>query len=335
MEASIGALRPRLVKGLRPILTILEQAAESGTVVEMDSIFQAASTDIIGLIIFGKSLERAEKLALSSKNRKSSRNSNELDMFTALERMKAETQRQMVMPLWILNRFGPSKKVLEAKQYLDTFLEECISERVDMEVEEREAFTDLMSVLLESYENGTITRKEVKGQLLTFLFAGQDTTAHTMTWMLYEISQDSQLQEQLAEEAKKALPKRDSFADRELLQSNELGLLDRCFSETLRKYPAAATGSGRLVAGETPIVVGGGGGGDSFPIELPPGASITIPPYSLHRNPKYWPDPERFDPDRFLPELVKKRDPMTFQAFSAGPRNCVGSRLARIEALTA
>eukprot|EP00980_Cylindrotheca_fusiformis_P016424 scaffold4897_cov129-Cylindrotheca_fusiformis.AAC.1 len=330
MEASIGALQPRLVKGLQPILDVLEQAAESGTAVEMDGIFQAASTDIIGLVIFGKSLGGVDKLGLPSKNSPSSRSArdSELDIVSALENVKAETQRQMVMPLWILNRVGPSKKVMEAKRYLDSFLEECINERLDMEPEAREEFTDLMSVLLESYENSTITRQEVKGQLLTFLFAGQDTTAHTLTWMLYEISQSSQLQEQLADEAKKALPKRDSFADREVLQSNQLGLMDRCFSETLRKYPAAAMGTARMV-GETPMVVG------NFYLELPPGASLVVPPYSVHRNPKYWPDPERFNPDRFLPEVTKKRDPMTFQAFSAGPRNCVGRRLARVKALTA
>jgi thromboxane-A synthase len=329
-EASIGALEPRLVEGITPLLNLLEQAAATGRVVEMDRVFQAATTDFICLVIFGKSFGIGKGLLLSLSATSSSgqeEEEEELNMFTAMDLMKAESQRQMVFPEWILNLFGPSKKVMEAKQYVDSFLEECIVERIEMEGEERQQITDLMNVLLDSYEKGTITREEVKGQLLTFLFAGQDTTAHTLAWMLYEISQNSELQEKLAHETKEALPDRASFANSAVLQSNQLDLLDRSFSEALRKYPAAASGTIRVV-GETPIIVG-----DSN-LELPPGASITIAPYVLHRNQKYWPDPEHFDPDRFLPEMVKNRDPMTFQAFSGGPRNCVGSRLARIIALT-
>jgi cytochrome P450 len=329
-EASIGALEPRLVEGITPLLNHLEQAAATGKVVEMDLAFQATSTDFICLVIFGKSFGIGKGVLFSMNAASSSgqeEEEEELNMFTAMDLMKVESQRQMVTPEWILNLFGPSKKVMEAKEYVDSFLEECIMGRIEMEVEERQQIADLMNILLESYEKGSITREEVKGQLLTFFFAGQDTTAHTLTWMLFEISQNPELQEQLAHETKQALPDRASFANSAMIQSKQLDLLDRTFSEALRMYPAAATGTARVV-GETPIIVG-----DSN-LELPPGASITIAPYALHRNPKYWPEPERFDPDRFLPEMVKNRDPMTFQAFSAGPRNCVGSRLARIEALT-
>lgn len=326
VEASVGALAPRLEEGITPVLNLLEQAAAAGKEVEVDGAFQAAATDVIGLVIFGKSFGIGKGL-LATTAGTSKEKEGKLNMFSAMDLMKAESQRQMVLPEFILNLFGPSKDALEAKQYLNDFLDQCIEERLAMGAAEQEEFTDLMNVLLQSYEKGTITRDEIKGQLLTFLFAGQDTTAHTLSWMLYEISQDTSLQEQLAQEAQEALPDRDSFVTSTALQSNKLDLMDRCFSETLRMYPAAASGSARVV-GETPIIVG-----DSY-LELPPGTSITIPPYALHRNPKYWPAPERFDPDRWLPEMVQKRDPMAFQAFSGGPRNCVGSRLARIEALT-
>jgi cytochrome P450 family 4 subfamily V len=60
---------------------------------------------------------------------------------------------------------------------------------------------------------------------------------------------------------------------------------------------------------------------------LPPGANIFIVPFAMHRNPKYFPHPEKFDPDRFLPENALKRNPFAYIPFAAGPRNCIGNLL--------
>lgn len=59
---------------------------------------------------------------------------------------------------------------------------------------------------------------------------------------------------------------------------------------------------------------------------LPEGGSVVLGIMSLHRDPKIWPDPMKFDPDRFLPEEVAKRHPYAWLAFSGGPRNCVGKK---------
>ncbi|KAL7545151.1 hypothetical protein ACHAWF_008505 [Thalassiosira exigua] len=328
-ESTIGSLAPRLVQGIIPLMDLLEQAAVADKVVEMDEAFQATATDIIGLVIFGKSFGLGKDLRTQLLDEgKRGQERDELDVFRAIQLLKRESQRQMVLPRRILKILGPSKRVLNAKSFMDNFLENLIEERLHMDAAERSEIVDLLNILLGSHETGTITRDEVKGQLLTFIFAGQDTTAHTLSWMLYELSQNYALQEELASEIKDAFPNRDGmFTATNVLRDERLSKLDRTFSETLRKYPAAATGTLRVVGNASVLV------GDSF-LELPAGASISIPPYALHRNPKYWTNPECFDPDRFLPKLVKSRDPMTFQAFSAGPRNCIGSRLSRIEALT-
>jgi cytochrome P450 family 6 len=240
--------------------------------------------------------------------------------------MTNEAIRQMTLPSSFLRLFPPGPEVEQARVLVDDFLEECVSERIHERENGGANQTDLLNILLDAESNGIIKRDDVKGQLLIFLFAGHETTAHTLSWLLYEVSLNRDLQQALYEEARETLSSRDDFImDSNVIEAH-LPLLDCVWKETNRKHPAAATGTLRKV-GNVPIVVGNG-------LELPAKASVLIPPFSLHRNEKYWPHPEVFDPSRFKEGAMASRDPMAFQAFSAGPRNCIGAKLARAEALS-
>jgi cytochrome P450 family 3 subfamily A len=66
-------------------------------------------------------------------------------------------------------------------------------------------------------------------------------------------------------------------------------------------------------------------------IRIPKGSPIIIPTYSIHRDPEFFPEPEKFDPERFSAEGKQSRDPYVYQAFGHGPRNCIGMRFAQME----
>ncbi|KAJ8944499.1 hypothetical protein NQ318_011757, partial [Aromia moschata] len=101
----------------------------------------------------------------------------------------------------------------------------------------------------------------------------------------------------------------------------ELKYMERCVKESLRIYPSVPFISRTL---EEDVVTSTGH-------TLPKSAIINIHIFDIHRNPKIWPDPEKFDPDRFLPENCQNRHPFAYVPFSAGPRNCIGQRYAILE----
>lgn len=104
-------------------------------------------------------------------------------------------------------------------------------------------------------------------------------------------------------------------------QLASLPYLDQVICESLRYYPPVVT----FVSRHAPEDFQLGG------YNLPAGTNILAPVWSIHHDPKIWPDPERFDPDRFSKENKEGRHPMAWLAFGAGPRNCLGRRFGLLE----
>jgi cytochrome P450 len=152
----------------------------------------------------------------------------------------------------------------------------------------------------------------------TFYLAGHETTANTTTWTLYLLSEQPELQEQLADEAEAALA---SGVDAEL--PSRLPLLRAVLDESLRLYPPVPRFDREAVAGD---MLG--------EHEIRPGDLVSIWPWLIHRHKKLWDDPDVFDVERFAQTSGHDRHRFQYLPFGAGPRTCVGARLATAEALT-
>ena len=173
---------------------------------------------------------------------------------------------------------------------------------------------DLLLVAQDPETGRTMTRDELRDNLLTFIVAGHETTALTLAWALYLMAFAPDIQEAAAEEARRALGDRAATA----ADLGALPLTMRIVNETLRLYPPAAFLSRTAQARDT--LCGR---------QINPGDTVMMPIYALHRHHLLWDRPDAFDPDRFL----TAPDRYAFLPFGAGPRICIGASFALQEAV--
>lgn len=179
------------------------------------------------------------------------------------------------------------------------------------------AFLDL---LLEVHEQDpSFTLEDIREEVDTFMFEGHDTTASGTSWTLFLLGHHPEIQKRVQDELDKVFGN-----DRNRPVTNDdiqkLTYLNCVVKEALRICPPVPLIARQL---EEDTVLSG-----NF---VPKNTITVIGIYWLHRDPKQFPNPEKFDPDRFLPENSKGRHPFAYVPFSAGPRNCIGQKFALME----
>ncbi|GAB7106923.1 cytochrome P450 [Streptomyces phaeofaciens JCM 4814] len=179
---------------------------------------------------------------------------------------------------------------------------------------------DLLDMLLAARDADTgkgMTDRELRDEVITTFAAGHETTAITLTWAFYLLSRHREVLRRVQREVDDVLG--DELPTPENLAAMPYAL--RVFEEALRLYPSAPIVP-RLVLRDTEL------GG----YRVPAGSRILVNLYGIHRHPRHWPDPERFDPDRFLPDVTKGRHRFAYLPFGAGPHLCIGKHFALMEA---
>ncbi|KAM9320123.1 ultra-long-chain fatty acid omega-hydroxylase-like [Gastrophryne carolinensis] len=180
-------------------------------------------------------------------------------------------------------------------------------------------FIDLL--LLSKDENGNpLSDEDMRAEADTFMFAGHDTTASGLSWILYNLARHPEYQEKCREEIKELTQGKDTNH----LEWDDLALLPfttMCIKESLRLHPPVTSVS-RSCTEDITLSDGK---------VIPKGNVCLISIYGTHHNPAVWPNPEVYDPYRFDPERTQERASHAFVPFSAGPRNCIGQNFAMAE----
>ena len=180
---------------------------------------------------------------------------------------------------------------------------------------------DILTLLMRTRDPQTgqgLTQPEIRANVMTFLAAGHETTANTITWTLFLLSQSSMWRDRVAAEAERELDGPPGERADRLVDTRAV------VEETLRLYPPLAAIS-RVALG--PDELAG--------VPLKRGAMVVIAPYVLHRHQILWKEPDLFDPARFLPDVRRQIDRYVYIPFGAGPRGCIGQVFALQEATLA
>jgi cytochrome P450 len=159
-------------------------------------------------------------------------------------------------------------------------------------------------------------RQQVIDEMKQYLWAGTETTALTLAWSLYLLSMHPEALERIREEARRVCGERDP----EWNEVQQLSYTRMVIQETMRLFPPIWALI-RIAAGDDEI------GGH----KIKAGDKVVILTYIAHHSPKYWEEPETFDPERFAPERAKKRVKYSYLPFAAGKRACIGGALSQIE----
>ncbi|KAF6198053.1 hypothetical protein GE061_007799 [Apolygus lucorum] len=203
----------------------------------------------------------------------------------------------------------------------DDFLQLMVrlQEQGSLEIEHEDDCDSYLNVQNEDKktEHFELTEDIMVGQALLFLTVGNDGTSSTLTSICYEFAMNPEIQEKARAEVREVL-RSSGILDYESV--NKLHYLDQCFKETLRLHPTV------------PYLIRNCCKEYTFPgteISIPAGTRVMIPLVATHMDPELYPDPSKFDPERFAPEM--SHPPCSFLAFGDGPRICLAIKFVMSE----
>ena len=219
--------------------------------------------------------------------------------------------------------FGFVRRIRQSQQKLDALIYSMIASRR----RSGEDHGDLLSMLLASQDaeggTGRMSDRQIRDECLTLLLAGHETTANGLSFVFYLMAKHPEIQQRVYEEAAAAFAARERHEPLTAMQIYErLSYTHRVVSEALRLYPPVWV-TARAVA--KPYAYRG--------FALSAGTLLLVPQIAIHRDPRFYPDPMQFDPDRFLPEVAINRPRYAYFPFGAGSRICIGENFAWMEAV--
>ncbi|KAK4881330.1 hypothetical protein RN001_004649 [Aquatica leii] len=304
---------------------VLEDMANASKEVEMKDIMARFTTDVIGSCAFG--LECNTMKNPETEFRQMGRRAFTQTIPDMLRVISIYLIPRLVKPLG----FGVfSRKVTN-------FFKQVVKDTMDYRENNNVSRKDFLQLLIqlkqkgyldhdeniniETVPDGTVlTFEEAAAQAFIFFLAGFETTSATMSFAMFEMCVNSEIQNRAREEVINVMKKYNDQLTYESL--TEMQYLDTVISETLRKYPPAPVYARKST--------------ENYPIPftnmvIEKDSHLLLPIWGLHRDPEFWPNPDKFDPERFNDENKCKIADYTYLPFGEGPRICIGQRFALIQ----
>ncbi|XP_077977326.1 cytochrome P450 3A29-like [Glandiceps talaboti] len=345
LSSGLGALRDKKWKYVRTVLTPafsvsklkqlsllvkhcndvlmknLQTAADKDKVIDFKEMFGAYSNDCVLSTAFGVEVDsQNEPENTFVKNIKKMLNAISMNLLLILRiffpflRPLLDFLNLKVIPVDLMNYF-----VASTNQTIDLRKSEA-NPRQDLLQLMLNAHNEVKDEDLEGEERVKLTNNEILGQSLTFYLAGYETTSTMLSYAVYLLATNTDIQERLREEIDTVMQNYDSPGYE---AQQQMKYLDQVCCETLRLYPPAISTDRQC--NEDCLI-----GRDC--IFIPKGMNIHIPIWAVHHDPDVYTDPDTFDPDRFSQEKKQSLHPYAWLPFGGGPRICLGMRLAMMEA---
>ena len=231
--------------------------------------------------------------------------------------MRNSTGARLILPPFF--RWLPTPQMFEFRRAVGK-LNDTVNRIIDLHRRNARDSGDLLSVLIEARdEDGSrMDDQQLRDEVMTFLLAGHETTALALSWTWYLLSQNQQVELKLHQELDRALGGRiPTISDLSSLTYTE-GII----KESMRLYPPAWSVARTAIKD---IELGG--------YRIPAGANVVMSQWIMHRDPRFFSDPEKFDPDRWSNENLQKLPKFAYFPFGGGPRQCIGASFAMMEAV--
>jgi len=292
---------------------VANECGKSGKTYNMKDIIRRYATDVVATCAFGINLDSFNKP------------NNE---FFVLGNKNINFDLKMTLKFLMYRNAPRLAKFLKLRAFtaeMETFFKNVVTNTVKIRDEQGIVRPDMIQLMMKTRDKDygpQFNIDEMTAQAFIFFFAGFDSVSTIMCFLAHEVAVNSDVQKKIRAEIEDVLKKTDGKLSYESL--NGMKYLDAVVNEVMRLYPLGSF-LDRLCTKDfkmppaTPD-------GKSFTIK--PGESVWFPTYSLHHDPKYFPDPEKFNPDRFLNGSVNNS---ILMPFGIGPRICIGNRFALME----
>jgi cytochrome P450 len=258
---------------------------------------------IVGKALFGANVDAEAKIIDQSL---------EIAMIGLMDRMQSIIKIPYFLPT------PQNIRLKKAIKQIDTVVHKIISQRI----QSGERVPDFLDNLIHARDEESgqgLNEKQIRDEVVTFLLAGHETTSNALTWCFYLLSEHPEIKKTVIDEIRKNIPSNGEIPFEVL---DKLIYTSRVLQESMRLYPPAWVIERSAINDDN---IGGH--------KIKAKSMISVCVYAIHRNPKYWENPETFDPERFLPENEAKRHNFAYLPFGGGPRVCIGQNFAFTEAI--